>query len=113
MPLLRTEPHAREAHPRAPGTAVYAITANRTRFVCDVVQLGHELIKANRVFDLIIAPNRAHGLPEPYFIRRRSDYFVQYLMGAAPHDTDEITRPPGPAGASGAATPNDDLPIWR
>jgi dipeptidyl-peptidase 4 len=42
------------------------------------------LIKANKDFDLILFPNRGHGLGEPYMIRRRWDYFVRYLMGAEP-----------------------------
>jgi dipeptidyl aminopeptidase/acylaminoacyl peptidase len=59
----------------------------------NTIQLVDELIKANRTFDLIIAPNRNHGLNEPYFIRRRWDYFVQYLLGMTPPDNYEITRP--------------------
>ena len=67
----------------------------------NTIQLVDELIKANRTFDLIIAPNRAHGLNEPYFIRRRWDYFVQHLMGATPPDNYEITRPADAAGGGG------------
>ena len=59
------------------------------------VQLVDELIKANRDFDFIWAPNRAHGLNEPYFIRRRWDYFVRHLLGAEPPSQYEITRPTG------------------
>lgn len=52
------------------------------------IQLVDELIKANKKLpDLIMAPNRAHGLNEPYFIRRRWDYFVQHLLGAMPPRT--------------------------
>lgn len=57
------------------------------------IQVVDELIKANKDFDLIIAPNRAHGLNEPYFIRRRWDYFVEHLLGAEPPKEYEITRP--------------------
>jgi len=73
------------------------------------IQMVDELIKANRSFDLIMAPNRAHGLNEPYFIRRRWDYFVQHLMGATPPDNYEITRPTDPAGG-GAGGGNPDEP---
>ena len=59
------------------------------------VQLVDELIKANRDFDLIWAPDRAHGLNEPYFIRRRWDYFVRHLLGAEPPSQYEIVRPAG------------------
>jgi dipeptidyl aminopeptidase/acylaminoacyl peptidase len=59
------------------------------------IQVVDELIKANKDFDLIIAPNRGHGLNEPYFIRRRWDYFVRHLLGAEPPEEYEITRPSG------------------
>lgn len=64
----------------------------------NTIQLVNELIKANRDFDMIIAPDRAHGLNEPYFIRRRWDYFVRHLMGAEPPKNYEIVRPPGSGG---------------
>ncbi len=56
-------------------------------------QVIDELIDENKDFDLIIAPDRAHGLNEPYFIRRRWDYFVQHLLGAQPPREYRITRP--------------------
>ncbi len=66
------------------------------------VQLIDELIKANKTFDLVMAPNRAHGLNEPYFIRRRWDYFVQYLARQLPPENYKMT-PAGGAGTFGAA----------
>jgi dipeptidyl aminopeptidase/acylaminoacyl peptidase len=55
------------------------------------------LIKANRDFDLVLLPNRAHGLGEPYMIRRRWDYFVRHLLGAEPPREFEFTpRPAAP-----------------
>ena len=57
------------------------------------VQLIDELTKANKDYDLVWAPDRAHGLNEPYFIRRRWDYFVEHLLGAEPPKEYEITRP--------------------
>lgn len=71
------------------------------------IQVVDALIKANKSFDLIIAPNRAHSLNEPYFIRRRWDYFVEHLMGATPPHDYEITRPVGSFGA-GEDTPAND-----
>lgn len=65
------------------------------------IQVVDELIKANKDFDLVIAPNRAHGLNEPYFIRRRWDYFVRHLMGAAPPANYEIKPGPGSGDRSG------------
>ncbi len=57
------------------------------------IQVVDALIKANKDFDLIIAPDRGHGLNEPYFIRRRWDYFVRHLMGVEPPRQYEIVRP--------------------
>lgn len=49
------------------------------------LRLAGEFIKANKDFDLLIIPNRRHGLgDDPYFIRRRWDYFVEYLLGVEP-----------------------------
>jgi dipeptidyl aminopeptidase/acylaminoacyl peptidase len=62
------------------------------------IQLVDELIKANKDFDLVIAPNRAHGLNEPYFIRRRWDFFVRHLLGVEPPANFEIQRAPGGGG---------------
>lgn len=51
----------------------------------------NELIKANKDFDLILLPNRAHGFGnEPYMVRRRWDYFVRNLLGAEPPKEYEI-----------------------
>jgi dipeptidyl aminopeptidase/acylaminoacyl peptidase len=57
------------------------------------IQVVNELIKANKDFDLIWAPDRAHGLNEPYFVRRRWDYFVEHLLGVMPPREYEIRRP--------------------
>ncbi len=62
----------------------------------NTLQLVDALIAANRDFDLLILPNRNHGLvdlgkgkaasrrSDPYFLRRRWDYFVEHLLGIAP-----------------------------
>jgi dipeptidyl-peptidase 4 len=54
------------------------------------------LIKANKDFDLILFPNRGHGLGESYMVRRRWDYFVKHLLGAEPPKEFEFT-PRAPA----------------
>jgi len=59
------------------------------------IQVVDALIKANKDFDLVIAPDRAHGLNEPYFVRRRWDYFVRHLLGKEPPVEYEIKRPEG------------------
>lgn len=51
------------------------------------------LIAANKDFDLILFPNRGHGFGnEPYMVRRRWDYFVTHLLGAAPPEDYEIRK---------------------
>jgi len=45
-----------------------------------------ELVKHNKDFDLLIIPNKNHGglYDNPYFIRKRWDYFVRHLMDKEP-----------------------------
>jgi dipeptidyl aminopeptidase/acylaminoacyl peptidase len=62
----------------AHGTMDDNVPPNNTLLVVDA------LIKANKDFDLILFPNRSHGLGEAYMIRRRWDYFVEHLLGAVP-----------------------------
>jgi dipeptidyl aminopeptidase/acylaminoacyl peptidase len=52
------------------------VPPNNTMVVVDA------LISANKDFDLLLLPNRGHGLGEPYMVRRRWDYFVTHLLGA-------------------------------
>lgn len=53
------------------------------------------LIKANKDFDLLIMPNRAHPLTDdPYFIRRRWDFFITHLIGATPPEGYKIQGKP-------------------
>lgn len=61
----------------------------------------NELIKANKDFDLILFPNRAHGFGnEPYMVRRRWDYFVKHLLGIEPPKDFELKPPQqGPLGS--------------
>jgi len=59
----------------------------------------NELIKANKDFDLLLLPNRAHSFGnEPYMVRRRWDYFVRYLMGAEPPQGYELHPSARPGG---------------
>jgi hypothetical protein len=82
------------------------------------VQVIDELIKANKSFDMVWAPNRNHGLIEPYFIRRRWDYFEENLAGLKAPENYEIRQPV--EGAPGRpAAPDDDawddigFPYWK
>ncbi|MBV8205604.1 MAG: DPP IV N-terminal domain-containing protein, partial [Acidobacteria bacterium] len=58
------------------------------------------LIKANKDFDLIMFPNRAHGYgPDTgYMTRRRWDYFVRHLLGTEPPQNYEMPPPAQPQG---------------
>ncbi len=83
------------------------------------VQVVDELIKANKSFDMIWAPNRNHGLNEPYFIRRRWDYFVEHLLGEKPPENYEIRQPvEGAPGRPGGRPGIDEwfdagFPYWK
>ena len=59
------------------------------------LQVANALIAANKTFDFLVLPDRAHGLSEPYVIRRRWDYFVEHLLGLAPPPDYVIQPPPG------------------
>jgi dipeptidyl aminopeptidase/acylaminoacyl peptidase len=49
------------------------------------LKLVDALVRADKDFDFLIMPNRAHGFGnDPYFVRRRWDYFVRHLMGVEP-----------------------------
>jgi dipeptidyl aminopeptidase/acylaminoacyl peptidase len=61
------------------------------------LQLVAALVKANKTFDLVMLPDRAHGLNEPYVIRRRWDYFVRHLLGAKPPENYHIRAAGGGA----------------
>jgi dipeptidyl aminopeptidase/acylaminoacyl peptidase len=53
--------------------------------VVETMRLTDALIRANKNFDQLIVPNMYHGEGgNPYLIRRRWDYFVQYLLGVNP-----------------------------
>ncbi len=58
-------------------------------------QMANALIAANKTFDFLVLPDRAHGLNEPYVIRRRWDYFVEHLLGLEPPADYQIQAPPG------------------
>ena len=50
------------------------------------LQLISSFIRKNEDFDTLVLPNRNHlsSMIDPYFIRRRWDYFVRNLLGAEP-----------------------------
>lgn len=60
----------------------------------NTMQLVDALISANKDFDMLILPglNHSDSYMDPYFIRRRWDYFVQHLMGVTPPPNYKIDR---------------------
>jgi dipeptidyl-peptidase-4 len=53
--------------------------------VYNTLLVADALIAANKDFDLIMMPNRGHGFGnEPFWMRKRWDYFVKNLLGAEP-----------------------------
>jgi len=80
----------------AHGTMDDNVPPNNTLLVVDA------LIKANKDFDLIMLPNRKHGFGnEPYMVRRRWDYFVQWLLGAEPPHEYQMHAPADPRALMG------------
>ena len=53
------------------------------------IKLVDALVTANKDFDFLIMPNRMHGFGnDPYFVRRRWDYFVRHLQGVEPRSNE-------------------------
>ncbi len=55
-------------------------------YPAEAARMINALIEANKSFDLIYIPNGAHSAfsSDPYYIRRRWDFFVRNLLGATP-----------------------------
>jgi dipeptidyl-peptidase 4 len=59
----------------------------------ETMRLVDALMKANKNFDMLFVPNMYHGESGEhalYLVRRRWDYFVQYLLGVTPPENFEI-----------------------
>ena len=50
------------------------------------MQVVNALIKANKVFDLLVIPGGGHGMGGAYGERKMYDFFVRSLLGAVPPD---------------------------
>jgi len=53
----------------------------------ETIRFADALMNANKNFDMLFVPNMYHGESGPhaaYLVRRRWDYFVQYLLGVTP-----------------------------
>ena len=48
------------------------------------MQVVNALIKANKVFDLLVIPGAGHGMGGVYGERKRDDFFVRHLLGVEP-----------------------------
>ena len=47
-------------------------------------QVVNALIHAGKYFDLLVVPNGGHGAGGQYAVRKRNDFFVQWLLGTQP-----------------------------
>jgi dipeptidyl-peptidase 4 len=56
----------------------------------NTIRLVDALIKANKRFDMLILPGKAHGFAnyQPYFTERMWDYFAEYLLDDRPAGVD-------------------------
>jgi dipeptidyl aminopeptidase/acylaminoacyl peptidase len=53
----------------------------------ETMRFADALMKANKNFDMLFVPNMYHGesgAHAAYLVRRRWNYFVQYLLGVPP-----------------------------
>jgi len=69
----------------------------------ETMRLADALMKANKSFDMLFVPNMFHGESgehDLYLVRRRWDYFVQYLLGVTPPTNFEIKEDRNFAGNS-------------
>lgn len=56
------------------------------------MKLAAALVEAKKDFDFLIMPNAAHGFGnDPYFVRRRWNFFVRYLLDETPPENFQIT----------------------
>jgi dipeptidyl aminopeptidase/acylaminoacyl peptidase len=58
------------------------------------IRLADALIKANKRFDLLIMPGKAHGFADyqPYFTQRMWEYFAEHLLDDRPTGADIYDR---------------------
>ena len=63
----------------------------------NTMRLVNALIKANKRFDMLILPGKAHGYGDmqPYFTQRLWDYFAEYLLNDHQSAADVLDRHPG------------------
>ena len=60
------------------------VTMSQTLRLCD------KLNECNKDYDLMVLPRMNHNVPsDMYFIRRKMDFFVKYLLGEEPPEATE------------------------
>ena len=57
------------------------------------MQVVNALIKANKVFDLLVIPGAGHGMGGAYGERKMYDFFVRSLLGATPPEWNKAALP--------------------
>ena len=57
------------------------------------MQVVNALVKANKVFDLLVIPGGGHGMGGAYGERKMYDFFVRTLLGAEPPNWNDGVRP--------------------
>jgi len=65
------------------------------------------LIKANKMFDLLVIPGANHTNGGPYGDRKRNDFFVHHLLGVEPPDRNLM-----PVAADGANRDGGAAETW-
>jgi hypothetical protein len=62
------------------------------------MQVVNALIKANKMFDLLVVPGANHGSGGAYGEKKRNDFFVRNLLGVEPPDWNkpEVKAPAAP-----------------
>lgn len=54
------------------------------------MQVANALIKANKVFELVVIPGAHHTMGEDFGEHKRYDFFVRHLMGVTPPSWDKV-----------------------
>jgi dipeptidyl-peptidase 4 len=64
-------------------------------------QVVNALIQSGKYFDLLVVPNGEHGAGGQYAVRKRNDFFVQWLLGVQPPDWNSGVTDTGVGGGNG------------
>ncbi|HTE47952.1 MAG TPA: DPP IV N-terminal domain-containing protein, partial [Gemmatimonadaceae bacterium] len=67
-------------------------------------QVVNALIQSQKYFDLLVVPNGAHGAGGQYAVRKRNDFFVQWLLGVQPPNWNQGVTDASTGGGSGSGS---------